>query len=82
MGTTDGSVTYMGWNIDDVEITGTISMGEENFYNLTIDKSGAGVVNLGSNITVEGELDISATGAGDGTAGGIEPGSYEINQDP
>ncbi len=73
----------MYWAVDNVVVSGDgLGGGVETFYNLTIDKSGTGVVNLGSNISVEGELNISATGAGDATSGGIEPGSYEIDQEP
>jgi len=59
--------------------------GGETFYNLTVDKTGTGLVNLGSNISVDGELDLSGTGAS-GNSGGVEGGldsdTYEIDLAP
>jgi len=57
-------------------------IGETAFTNVTIDKTGSGIVRLQNNISISGELNTSAIGATGGTSGGIEPGSYEIDVEP
>jgi len=52
--------------------------GLENFFDLTIDKTGTGRLQLGTNLSINGSLKVDSDRSDDGTSGGVETTDYYI----